>query len=329
MQSHITKCMYAAALLLLIGSTANATTLWVNCGARSGLTSINAALKALQSSESRGPATINVAGACNENVQIKNIDRLTLNAINGASIADTTNGVIETIGIYRSTGITINGLTVDGGADGISIGLATVVLNGITAQHAANDGVGVYPSGNVFIFGATLQYNSYAGLGVFGGDANATGVTTRYNANGILVSNAGRVNYRASDPFYDGGSTSLPAIISNNNGSGIVAQNGAEIACASCQITGNTADGVNLDLGAHAIFRRVFFTTGQAAASLTIADNGGSGVSVGDLSSADFPFDVNTVIQRNGGQYQIACNAATSVTRRALQFAANATNCTN
>ena len=41
-------------------------TLWVNCGGKSGLTTIGAALKALQ--YSAGPATITVAGACKENV---------------------------------------------------------------------------------------------------------------------------------------------------------------------------------------------------------------------------------------------------------------------
>jgi hypothetical protein len=326
----LTKYVCALALLVFLGSTAQGATLWVHCGSTSGLNSIGAALRVLQNfEESHGPNTINVSGACNENVQIRDMDRVTLNAINGASITDASNGVFETIGIYRGNGITINGLIVNGGADAISIGMATVVLRGITAQRAVNDGVGVYPSGIVFIVGGTLQNNSYAGLGVFGGDANAAGVTTQHNANGIIVDRGGRVQYRVSDPPYDGGNASVPAIISQNNDVGILAQHNGEITCLSCEITFNASSGVSLDLGATATFRRYFFTSGQPAAPLSITDNGGPGVSVGDLSSADLPFDPNTVIQRNGGQYEIACNSATAVTRRALQFAAGATNCTN
>jgi hypothetical protein len=324
--------LFLVPMTLFFASVVNATTLAVNCGARVGLTSIGAALKVLQSVESRGPNTINVSGACNENVQITDTDRLTLNAIHGASITDVSGGKVETIGIYRGTGIALNGLTVNGGNDGVSIAMATVVLRGITAQRAVNDGVGVYRSGAVFITGGTLQDNGYAGLLVYGGDANAAGVTTQRNFEGIVVDHAGRVQYRASDPFYDGGSASAPAIITHKSDFGIQAFNNAEISCASCEITFNPSGGVSLDLGATGIFRRVFLASGQVAASVSITDNGGPGVSVGDLSSADLPFDPNTLIQRNGapGTFQIACNnAVTSVTRRALQFAAGATNCTN
>ena len=75
--SNFRKHLYASALLLLIGSTAHATTLNVSCGARStsgAFASIGAALKTLQYSESRGPTTINVSGACHENVVIQNVD---------------------------------------------------------------------------------------------------------------------------------------------------------------------------------------------------------------------------------------------------------------
>jgi hypothetical protein len=62
---------FVAAILLPIGWTANAATLSVNCGSRTGLHSIGSAIKTLQSFESHGPSTINVSGACNENVVIQ------------------------------------------------------------------------------------------------------------------------------------------------------------------------------------------------------------------------------------------------------------------
>src|SRR5438876_493400 len=66
------KQLCAIALLLLssVGASVQAATLSVHCGATSGLTSINAAFKALQSFESERPNTINVSGACHENVVI-------------------------------------------------------------------------------------------------------------------------------------------------------------------------------------------------------------------------------------------------------------------
>jgi hypothetical protein len=316
----------ASAALLLLASTAQATTLWVNCSSKAGLTSINAALKVLQGSESRGAATINVSGACHENVQIRDTDRLTINGGN-ASVSDTTNGVIETIGIYRSTGITISGLTILGGSDGISVGTAMANLVGITARGAVYNGVGVYPGGNVVVNGAMLEDNGNAGLGVFGGDVNAIGVTSQGNWDGFVV-DRGRGQFRASDPAYDGGSASVPAIISGNNDVGVVALHNGEVTCSSCQVTGNHAGGISLDLGSSATFRRVWLTAGGAAAPFTITDNGGPGVAIGDLSSADFPFDSNTTIRRNAGPSQIMCNAATSVTRRARGFDPG-TNCGN
>ena len=112
----LNKVACVSALLLLLGSTANAATLWVNCGARSGLTSINAALKALQYSESRGSATINVSGVCKENVVIQSLDRLTLTAVNGASVSDASGGKLDVISIFDSRDVAINGFAIGAGA---------------------------------------------------------------------------------------------------------------------------------------------------------------------------------------------------------------------
>ena len=332
----IKKCLVATALLLLMGSAAQANTLWVNCGAKGGLNSISTALKIiLQSELAAGPNTINVSGACHENVQIKNMQQLTLKGINGASVSDTTNGVIETIGIYYSTGIIVSDLTVNGGgaatgiSDAISVGEAMVQFNGITAQNSASDGVGVYRGATVFINVATLQHNGYAGLGVFGGDANAAGVTSRQNWAGVVVDQAGRAQYRPTDPAYEGGSTSVRAIIIGNSNMGILVQNHGAINCPSCEITNNAAGGVSVDLGGEATFSRTYLTSGSPVAPWTVTDNGGAGVSVGDLSIATFPFSQqNGVISGNAGATQIVCTGLAAVTRRALQFDGS-TNCPN
>jgi hypothetical protein len=73
-------------LLFMAASTVKATTLYVNCGGKAGLTTIGTALKALQYSEGHAPSTINVSGAYHENVVIQSLERVTLNAINGGSV---------------------------------------------------------------------------------------------------------------------------------------------------------------------------------------------------------------------------------------------------
>src|SRR5271168_2673792 len=108
----LARYVLASLVLMSIGSLAQALTLSVNCGAKEGLTSINAALKVLQGPFGSLPNTINVSGACHENILIQNIDHLTLNAINGASITDTSSGVREVIDVAHSAGFILNGFTV-------------------------------------------------------------------------------------------------------------------------------------------------------------------------------------------------------------------------
>lgn len=57
----------------------------MNCVGKAGLTAIIAALKQLQFSGERGASKIVVSGTCNENVSIKNTDRLTLMTSTGAA----------------------------------------------------------------------------------------------------------------------------------------------------------------------------------------------------------------------------------------------------
>src|SRR5262252_3401266 len=90
------------ALLIMSTGTVNAATLYVSCGGKTGLTSIGAALKALQYSEGHGPSTINVSGACHENVLIQNIDQLTIAGNNGASITDASHGAADVVDIRNS-----------------------------------------------------------------------------------------------------------------------------------------------------------------------------------------------------------------------------------
>lgn len=57
---NLSKVASVSALLLLMGSSAQAFTLSVNCGGKGPFTSIGAALKVLQGELASGPSTINV-----------------------------------------------------------------------------------------------------------------------------------------------------------------------------------------------------------------------------------------------------------------------------
>jgi hypothetical protein len=141
----LTKYVCVPALLLFLGATAQAATLWVHCGATTGLTSISAAVKALQSFESERPNTINVSGACHENVVIQSMDRLTLNAVNGASVSDASGGTLDVISIQDSRDVAINGFRVYAGsgvnANGVVCGdFSTCRLSRNVIQGAGSGG---------------------------------------------------------------------------------------------------------------------------------------------------------------------------------------------
>jgi hypothetical protein len=312
----------------MVGSTAQAATLFVNCGGHTGFTSINAALKALQHfEESHGPNTLNVSGACHENILVQDTDRLTLNAVQDASISDASSGLMDLIDVNNSTGFTLRGFTLTGGADTVSCYYQSHCL---LVQNTINGGTGnaiaVYPTASAFVVGGVLQNAGFNGL-LIRGDVIAAGVTAQNNGtNGAAVQEGGRLLFRTSDPAFDGVSASTPAVLRNNQGNGIRTVRGATVGCRGCTISGNAAEGVQLDLSTVATFDAYFFSNNTSTAT-AISGNGGSGVSVGSLSSASF-FGASVT---GNAQPDIACNSSTSVTLGALGAAGGSThtNCTN
>src|SRR5215472_6888281 len=182
-------------LLAMSAGTLRAATLYVTCGGKGPLTSIGAALKALQSVS--GPSTIDVSGACNENVVIQSMDRLTLNAVNGASVSDASGGKQDVISIFDSRDVAINGFTINAGSDGVS------GANGISC----NDWSSCRLALNV-IQGA----GSGAGFAVFqAAQATVDGDTFQNNGTGLVVHSGSKVR--------PGGQARL--IASHSNGVGI------------------------------------------------------------------------------------------------------------
>jgi hypothetical protein len=187
---NIKNGLIAAALLLLMGSAAQASTLWVNCGGKGGFTSIGAALKVLQFQFAGGPNTINVSG-----------------------------GTLDVISIFDSRDVAINGFTINAGAgpnaNGISCNDYSVCrLSSNLIQGAGNGGFAVFQQSLATLDGDTLQNNG-TGLLVRSGSGVRSGgqsrpVIARTNGLGIDI---GRQAF-----------TNLTVVIENNLGVGAQAR---------------------------------------------------------------------------------------------------------
>jgi Right handed beta helix region len=290
----------------MAASTVKATTLHVNCGGKAGLTSIGAALKELQYSEGHGSSTINVSGACQEDIVIQSIDRLTLNAAPGASINDASGGNLVTVTIDDSRDVAINGFTINGGAGGADAldcqDGSVCRLNGNTIQGAVNGyGVGVFFS-QLFLDGGTLQ-NNFTGLAVINGaSGKATNVTIQNNSLlGIEIRTQSFVNTTAT--------------ITANSGGGVFVHEGGTLSCPGCQITGNGGIGAVVKRDSSARLYNAYAVTGNA----------GGGIQLNEESSAYF--GPGTVTGNTGGT-DVYCGSSYTTARFATtNIGGGTTNC--
>ena len=324
---NVSKCLIASTLVLLLGSAAQAGTLWVNCGAKAGFTSIGAALKVLQV-EPQGPNTINVLGACHENLLIRNMDWLTISGSNGASITDASAGAADVVDI-RNARVTIIGLTIDGlnsvSYDTIDCEQASqCTLTGNILQ-GGGDVVGVYNLSSAHIVGGVIQNGTSDGIFAFG-DVAAAGVMIQGNPVGVIVRRGARVRLSVADPTDDPIRAITQTVVANN-GAGVQVSQGAELSCTGCLVQNNTGDGINLDVSVAATIQPGTLANGSTIPA-AVMRNSGYGVYIGDLSSA---FLKGTSTVTGNGQSDILCSSSTAVTRGALAAAGGAgrTNCTN
>jgi hypothetical protein len=316
----ISSYAFYSAVLMLCGSAAQATTLYVHCGAVEGLNSIGAAINALKHSESTGPATINVSGACDEDVVIQSMSRITLNAVNGASITDPSHGANVTVVIDDSQEIALNNFVING--DPTSNSQNEVVdcqngslchFSGNTVQNGPNGaGLGIWAGSYGTVDGGFLQNNTgSAGLIVGnGGRARAVGVMMQGNFNGVIVFNGGLAQL-------------VTSTMRNNYAEGISVNQGT-LLCVPCTVTGNGlgngADGVHLESSSSVVFRN---------GTYSVTGNAGAGVSLSNLSSAQFGATTDgSNLSGNHGAYDIVCNPSfTTATGRANVAGARVTGC--
>jgi hypothetical protein len=332
--------MYASLVAcLLIGPVAHSLTLSVNCNSHkggstggtgpstegSGLSTIGSALKLLQNP---GPNTITVWGACHENLLIKDMNLLTIQGSDGASITDASGGAADVVDI-RNSQVTISRLIIDGqnGVNNDTVDCeqgSRCTLIGNTIQGDA-DPVGVYALSSALIVGGTLQNGTSAGIFAFG-DVAAVGVMIQGNPVGVVARFGARIRLGILDPVYFPGFARAPTTI-ESNGAGVQLWQ-AQFACAGCVIQGNSGDGINADVSVEVRVQPAFLSDGSSVAP-SVARNTGHGVYLGDLSSGMFAGPPSTVA--GNGQPDIVCNSTTSVSRGALTAVGGVghTNCPN
>jgi hypothetical protein len=296
--SNLTKWVFASAMLLLIGSIVHAATLAVHCGQKYGLNNIGAALKVLQNAESTGPSTINVSGACNENILIQSMDRLTFSSVNGASITDASAGKLDVIHIVDSRDVSITGFTINAGSDGIS------GSNGVFCDDASICRL----SGNLIqgaLDGSGLQV-AFEAIARVNGDVlqgNGTGIvvatTSELQASKFTVRNNGiGIDVRRGQANID------TCTVESNSGDGALVRGNALLNVNGCSFFKNGADGVELSSASYA-----------RLGTAVINANGGFGVGLSDLSMADFR---GASVAGNLGGSDVFCGPQYTATRGAL-----------
>jgi hypothetical protein len=254
-------------------------------------------LKALQYAEGHEASTINVSGACHENVVIQSLDRLTLNAVNGASVSDASGGSQDVIFIGDSRDVAINGFSVNAGSGaGVNNGVSCndyslCRLSGNTIQGAGNGGFAVFGVSNATVDGDLLQNNAFAGLLIRSGSSVRSGgqarpITARNNGQGINMARQAYAN--------------VGVLLQNNSNVGAHAMFNSTMELTGT-ISGNGSAGTYVHEG-----------SSVRLTNATITDNVGPGVIVQDLSMVSFN---GASVTHNGGGMDVACNPQYPATR--------------
>jgi Periplasmic copper-binding protein (NosD) len=282
---------FALFLLVAMGAAsrcAQATNLTVNCDRHE---SLHKALRLLAASNPQGPNKIAVLGSCKGNFVIKSMDRLTLITRNGASITDRSNGSLAVLDIEDSHSVTVQGFTINGGAQGILCSTASVCyLTGNTIQGPGHFGVNVVRGSLAFLESNVIQ-NWARGAFI---DRSAE----VFSSNDVFQGNGGSAIVVINRSYFESLNSSL-----NNNFVGIEA-GGSGVFLSGGTISGNGSDGVKVLAASEAIF--------SGPTGPTITANGGVGVQVIDGSFAAF---LAANITGNLGGLDIDCEPQFPMTR--------------
>jgi Right handed beta helix region len=293
-------------LLMAIGAAgqyAQAATYNVNCDKHEH---IGKALRVLASANSHGPNTINVTGVCRGNFVIQSMDRLTLMTKNGASLTDRSGGSLAVVDIEDSQKVTLQGFTINGGAQGILCNTASVCyLTGNTIQGPGRFGVNVVRGSLAYLESNVIQ-NWARGAFITGAQV--------FSSNDVFQGNGGSGIAVLVGAYFESVNSSF-----NNNGDGIEA-GGSRLALMGGTISGNSGIGVRM-LGSASVAFEGSASVGSEGP--TITGNGGVGVHLEDGAFAGF---LAANITGNLGGLDIECAPQFPITRF-IERTGGITNC--
>jgi hypothetical protein len=221
-----------------------------------------------------GATQININGMCTESVNVDR-DGVTLLGGPGATIRGP-DADVNTINV-RGNRVTIDGLTVTGGRNGITgLGAANLTVRNCNAQSTGRTGITYVNGSSGTVDGCIVQSNARDGIVVDGAHATIINSTVTNNArNGVLIVNGSTARVGLTDRLAAAGNT-----ITQNGATGVTVAQGS---------TGTIAMNTITDNGANPTLPRFGISVSQSAASITggntISRNAGQGVFAGTGAS--------------------------------------------
>ena len=261
---------------------AQAVSLRVDCDKHD---SISKVLHLLAKANPQGPNRVTVSGSCEGNLVIKSMDRLTLITLTGASITDRSNGTLAVVDIEDSQKVTLQGFTINGGAQGILCSTASLCyLTGNTIQGPGHFGVNVLKGSRAFLESNVIQN--------WGRGAFITGAQV-FSSNDVFQGNGGSGIAALVGAYFESLNSTF-----DNNGDGIEAA--GVMVLNGGTVSDNSRIGVRM-LGGNVVFQ-----------GPTITGNGGVGVHLEDGAFAGF---LAANITGNLGGLDIECTPQFPITR--------------
>jgi len=294
------KSLLLVGLFLLTSLVANASTFYVNCDRTGPTGKISNFLKFINPIE---PNVIKVSGTCHENIQINSFDRLSLIAMPGATLLDTSNGGQPVIQVDDSRRITIQGFTIVGGNTGITClngSLCRLYSNVI--KNADNAGISIYDS-EANLWNDIVQDNGGNGLIIDGSRVRASQLTvTGTRGLGMNIANSSSLTLDGAD-------------LENNQGGGIFLVSNSGLNLLNATVTQNPSAGIV-----------VLWNSSMATYQVTVTNNAANGVYVEGNSTVDL-YGGGTYTGNNQGGPDIFCALHSGIAVHLDRATVGMTNC--
>lgn len=179
--------------------------------------------------------TLFVSGTCSENVVISSpthqFDGLTIDG-QGSAVISGSDSTLNTLDVTGVSGLTLKGITVTGGNDGIALNTASqTAIDNVIVQLTGRHGIHFQRASTGFVTNSTIAHNSQNGVIV--------------NENSYV-----RIGFTAEVGASQGATG--PCIISNNGGHGVRVQRNSAARVYVSTIDGNVNDGVHVESDSYA-----------------------------------------------------------------------------